>query len=1094
MIAAERLVQQIRAVAPSEREAADCALIRRFHEQRDEDAFAELVRRHGPLVFGACRRVLGDGHAAEDAFQATFLLLARRAARLTQPGSLAGWLYVTAVRVAQAGRRSELRRRQRERQAVRPVNASTDDLTWREIRERIDAEIASLPVVYRQPLILCYLQDFPQAEAAKQLGVRPAVLRGRLERGRTKLRRRLEKLGLPLAAPILLLGTEALSAAVRDATLATVRDALAGRAVAPSVQALAASGSTLAAKWSVLAVAAILVLTVGVVLGRGGPTPEQPAAPPPKAQVPQAKPAVDGLGDPLPPGAILRLGTLRHRVQNFPFAWQSRPEGMSYLTQHGSEIRRVDADSGRVLEAWPVPNNHPVVGFSPDGRYLLTATRRVFTTGARLKGKKYTQDFVLTLYDQDQRKAVWTKTEKIEDDVEEWKWVDTCRFSPDGKYIATGTRHGLGSTRLWNAATGAELWSGAEKGQGAMLHGFANGGKSLVLRRATGNAIVILDRATGNELRSFSTMSSNAMRGCFLLPDGAYVAMGTDRTGLRVWDVATGQERISLGGQMGSVHCVAFTRDGRTVVTGGAESSLKVREFPSGKFVRRIDLGREGVRNLALCGDAPRVAVQFSGEQALHFFDLTTGKAIPPTGDGHNAAVNGIAIAPDGTLVSGSADATVRTWDVTTGKATGRLPIERDSNGAGFAMSRDGKTVAVANSANDTVFLYDRGTGKLQSKLPGSANCALNLAFSPDGRWLAAAAGYANGNVQVWDVATNRSVLQESVKCIYGLSFTFSPNSGQFAFEDDTRVRFFDTATWKEQPHWDKVYAPAMGLAYSPDGRMLATFGEGIRLYELATHKLRAHISPKVYQWSAMRFSPSGRYLAWVSHGTTIQIYDVHRGELLPTLTGHDDAITGLAFTADERAIASSSADSTILLWRLPPNAQVARDPSTPDTIQNAWRDLASDDGAAAFKAVRTLADSPAETVKWLAATLKAADPVDAKQLESHLRDLDNAKFAERDRATRSVEVLGDRAIPALEQFLAGTPTPEARRRAEQILEKARYVADHDRMRQARTLEVLERIGGDDAVKLLERLANGNSDAVLTRDAKSTLQRLRPKP
>src|SRR5439155_3489881 len=138
-------------------------------------------------------------------------------------------------------------------------------------------------------------------------------------------------------------------------------------------------------------------------------------------------------------------------------------------------------------------------------------------------------------------------------------------------------------------------------------------------------------------------------------------------------------------------------------------------------------------------------------------------------------------------------------------------------------------------------------------------------------------------------------------------------------------------------------------------------------------------------QWGAMRFSASGRYLAWVSHGTTIQIYDVHRGELLPSLSGHDDAITGLAFTADERALASSSADSTILLWRLPPNEQAARVPSTPDAIPNAWRDLASDDASAAFKAVRTLADSPRATVNWLAAILKTADPVDAKQLESDL-------------------------------------------------------------------------------------------------------------
>src|SRR5262249_37034791 len=303
-----------------------------------------------------------------------------------------------------------------------------------------------------------------------------------------------------------------------------------------------------------------------------------------------AKPAVDGLGDPLPPGAFRRLGTRRHRLQNFPFAWQSRPEGETYLTHHGNEIRRVDADSGRILDAWSVPNNHPVVGFSPDGRYMLTATRRIFTTGLRVAGKAYTQDFVLTLYDLDQRKAAWTRTEKIVDDTEEWKWVDSCRFSQDGKWIATGSHHGPGETRLWNAATGAGLWSGQANGQGPKLLGFAEGGKSVVLRRGSDNAIVILDRETGQEVRTFPTMPSRGMRDCSLSPDGAYVAMGSDRNGLRVWNVATRNEEKSLATRIGSVHWVAFSRDGKTIVTGGDGSTIMVREVPSGKFVRQVDL------------------------------------------------------------------------------------------------------------------------------------------------------------------------------------------------------------------------------------------------------------------------------------------------------------------------------------------------------------------------------------------------------------------------------------------------------------------------------------------------------------------------
>src|SRR5207237_8374822 len=130
----------------------------------------ELLRRHGSLVFGVCHRVLGDAHAAEDAFQATFLLLAQRASRLRQPGSLAGWLHAVALRMACQSRRAEQRRRCRELQHILPVATSADDLAWREVRQLLDAELARLPEKYRSPLMLCYLEGLTHAEAAQRLG------------------------------------------------------------------------------------------------------------------------------------------------------------------------------------------------------------------------------------------------------------------------------------------------------------------------------------------------------------------------------------------------------------------------------------------------------------------------------------------------------------------------------------------------------------------------------------------------------------------------------------------------------------------------------------------------------------------------------------------------------------------------------------------------------------------------------------------------------------------------------------------------------------------------------------------------------------
>src|SRR6266542_4374098 len=233
--------------ATRDRDATDTELLRRFLVARDETAFARLISRHGPLVLGVCRRVLRDGHAAEDAFQATFLLLARRAAELSGAGSLAGWLYTVARRTASQARRADERRRRREARAARPVNATADDLAWREVRELLDVELARLPEDHRTPLILCYLNGLSQAEAARQLGCSAAALRGRLERGRRTLRRRLARLGLPLSALLLPAVPASLSAALRTATLATVRANLCGAGVAPAVARLAATPRFLAA-------------------------------------------------------------------------------------------------------------------------------------------------------------------------------------------------------------------------------------------------------------------------------------------------------------------------------------------------------------------------------------------------------------------------------------------------------------------------------------------------------------------------------------------------------------------------------------------------------------------------------------------------------------------------------------------------------------------------------------------------------------------------------------------------------------------------------------------------------------------------------
>jgi RNA polymerase sigma factor (sigma-70 family) len=225
------------AVAPSRdclslvEHLSDGQLLERFVRTGDGAAFTALVRRHGPLVLGVCRRVLGNSHDAEDAFQATFLVLVRKAASLSRPELLAGWLHGVAYRTAQHARARAARRSQREREAaMSEARNDPQQVLPEELRQLLDRELAALPEKYRAPLVLCYLEGKTNEQAARLLGWPTGSMSYRLARGREMLRERLIRGHQALAAALpALLFTDVLESPILPPLLAhaTVQAALA---------------------------------------------------------------------------------------------------------------------------------------------------------------------------------------------------------------------------------------------------------------------------------------------------------------------------------------------------------------------------------------------------------------------------------------------------------------------------------------------------------------------------------------------------------------------------------------------------------------------------------------------------------------------------------------------------------------------------------------------------------------------------------------------------------------------------------------------------------------------------------------------------
>jgi RNA polymerase sigma factor (sigma-70 family) len=286
-------LHRVRALITAEQATGltDPELLGRFMAARDEGAFAALVKRHGPLVLGVCRRVLGNLTDAEDAFQATFLVLARKAAAIANQSSLPCWLYQVAYHTAAKARARKASRRAHEARAERQAGADPlAEVTGRELLSVLDEELQRLPERNRAPLVLCYLEGKTRDEAARELGWSLGTLKRRLEQGRDRLRQRLTRRGLALPGTLLVAGlcsdgaTAAVPGTLADAAVRTALagpGALAGRA---AVAAALARG-TLRELFAVrLRTAAVLVsLAAAAALGVACLLPAQ--APPPAAAV-----------------------------------------------------------------------------------------------------------------------------------------------------------------------------------------------------------------------------------------------------------------------------------------------------------------------------------------------------------------------------------------------------------------------------------------------------------------------------------------------------------------------------------------------------------------------------------------------------------------------------------------------------------------------------------------------------------------------------------------------------------------------------------------------------------------------------------------
>jgi RNA polymerase sigma factor (sigma-70 family) len=1111
-------LHKLSAARPPEGET-DRDLLRRFATAQDRQAFEALVRRHGPLVLSVCRRVLRHEQDAEDAFQATFLVLARKAGSIRDGAAIVSWLYGVAYRTARDAKRAAGRRRAHEAraQAVPPPDPSWQ-AAWREVQSVLDDEIGQLPDRLRAPFLLCHLEGHSRAEAARQLGLTEGTVWSRLAQARKMLRGRLARRGITLSAVLGAAGitgrTEAVALPVALLT-STARAAAAlarGSATGVSAQVAAlAERGVRALVLTRLKLGLALALTAGLLVAGAGVLARPEAKPAPADEPPPAAPAADaGRGkpadDPLPAQGPVRLGTARYRHGSRITSLAVSADGTRAATTSGwaapESARMFDLTDGQCLYTLPrSPGTETeAVALSPDGKTLATRQDKTVylwdaATGKErgrieLPGAPSARTITGWLaFTPSGRHLAVTPSGKVVSliDVETQDVAGTfphdepvfaCAFSPDGKWMATGggdQEKGIHFARLWDVTAQKELrrFRAGDGHIGALA--FSADGATLA--GGGGDARLHLwDVATGKEQRTYPRIG-RAIRSVAFAPDGKAVAAAGDS--VQVYDTSTGKEHLRIDRR---AHGLQFSGDGK-VLAGAVSGAIYRWEAATGRLLTPSAAQDSAVAQILVTPDGRRV---FTCDQEgdLHVWDSAAGRyvrRIPA------AAERGVRLTPDGRFLAWAIeDDTVRTpdpsqsgwlysgsrlqlYDVAAERVLDRFPAVKDEASV-EAVLPDGKTILTLDRRTATVRLWDIDSGKERRSFPVAEGAealpcvAARAVLSPDGKTLAV--GY--------DRADNISILYRAVP-----------------------VRLWDVGSGKPGPRLDGHMNSVNGLAFSPDGRLLVTWAESpwgtsmidrVFVWDTATGLAVPNLDSGLSIGAgSAAFAPDGRTLATASVDGLVRVWEVATWEVRAEFRGHRDLVTALAFGPRPFGcprLFSGGLDTTVLAYDVRP-------PQGEDTLADAWQALADAGAKAGFRAQGRFLAEPARAVEWFKLRLKPAGRPDPSRVKALIADLDNDNFATRERATAELKDHWPAAAAAVREVVAKSPSAEARRRAEGLLrEMEEGVTPRHELRAVRAVEVLEWVATPEARALLLTLAKGAPDARLTREAAAACKRL----
>jgi RNA polymerase sigma factor (sigma-70 family) len=952
------------------------------------------------MVLGVCRTVLGNPQDAEDAFQAVFLVLAHQASAIRKRESVGSFLHGVAYRLAQKAKVRAAKHLAALKTTPAPpaVPGPMEDLRVREWQAILHEELARLPQKYRVVLWLCYWEGKTRDEAARQLGLRFGTLRERLERARNLLHSRLLHRGLtPSAALFTALFAQHQAEALPPAlTASTVKAAVFFAGFAGTTGPASAAALTLArgairtmnVKTRMVVALALLLISgaasgLGILASQPDPKHAKQEAPNKDAAMPEEpkngeprpdlvnKPGTDAFGDPLPAGALARLGTVRFRHGNGVFLIAFSADGKKIVFGGSgavdNAIRMVEASTGKELRTFAVkPQEKPSgLDLSQDGNILILSS---------FNFKKPEGAFV-----------AWdTASGKELARIDCGKQPpDVVVFSPNGRVFVTQERQRIGNTNnfqtrmcVWDAPTSKLLHEFKDLEGKVSRPAFSPDGRRLAIsisahdqpREPTKG--IFYDTATWRTVQPMAERPLLVVRNASRHYDREYLAYSPDGKLLMGGDwfnhvdfmkAETGEliERVPLqlvgASEATPVRSITFSRDGKMAVLSlsGVVTIWELRP------TRKVLYNLPGYHSAAVFSPTEpllvtgaqqnegRGTIPGGGYPALRFWDPSTGKQIVKD-DAPAAPVHLTHWLPDGKLLAVSpGENCYRLWDWRTSKQLAKVPLgEKFQWVAWSAASPDGKLLAVSqfngNGNDETIQLFDLATGKVSQRLE-SKMVRLPMGFTAKGRFLLA--GVDPNVIAIWDTTDGK--LSRSLDLKNDLQKGFArlaavsgdgkklalqvsellvepsgPDPGGVMWPTGFYRCVIDVATGKrlwgtkrdDSAHPECVSA----FLFSPDGKILAErIGQTIQLRDSTTGAILRVLKCDNERWEALAFTPDSKKLIGADLRNNVYVWDVATGKELQKFTGHRGRIFSISVSLDRTMFATASEDSTILIWRL---------------------------------------------------------------------------------------------------------------------------------------------------------------------------------